>query len=128
MQKEAIIWYMTATGWLVDSKAENQKQQSNKQHPVLVVRYEDLVQDTQHELKRILEFVEVPYSSKQLQEVVRSGYSDYRRHHEAELEFEHYTMKQKKRVNQMVSSLLKLLKKNGYDSMDVTDYVAAIVQ
>ena len=37
--------------------------------PVLVVKYEDLVENTQVELKRMLDFLQVPYKSSELEMV-----------------------------------------------------------
>ena len=118
MQAEAITWYRTVKGWLLDVKEYSLP--PGKENPVLVVRYEDLVQNTEHELEKILEFVQVPYSSEQLHAVVSEGYVQYRRPRGAE--FEHYTVAQKGYMNHFVASLQLPLKTSGYDSLDLTSY------
>lgn len=112
-------------GWLVDIMAMNKNTDDNqraleKQHRALVVKYEDLLQDTKHELERILKFVGVPYSSKQLHAVVSSGYQEYQRRHDAN--FEHYTKTQEENVNRLLASLQVILKRSGYKSLNLTGY------
>lgn len=92
------MWQQTVLGWLLN----------NMNHPVLPIRYEDLLMDTERELGKILNFVQVPYSRQQLHSVVQSGYSEYHRPHG--VEFEHYTASQKNYVRAIVQSTSNLLR------------------
>lgn len=118
MHTEAVVWFMTVKGWLVNLR---QDVPAAKKNPVIVVTYEDLLQNTQRELEKILRFVRVPYSSKQLHAIVSAGYKEYKRHHDAE--FECYTASQKKYVNRFVTELNSSLKNSGYNTLDLTSYV-----
>lgn len=118
VQREAVVWFMTVKGWLVDLR---QDVQGVKKNPVLVVTYEHLLQNTEQELENILRFIRVPYSSKQLHAVVSAGYGDYQRHHDTK--FECYTVSQKKYVNRLVANLRPYLKNSGYDTLGLTSYV-----
>lgn len=120
-----MTWYRTVKGWLVDILAakelDSNQHAVDKKHRILVVKYEDLLQDTKFELERILKFVRVPYSSKQLHAVVSSGYREYKRHHDAE--FEHYTKTQEEFVNGLVTGLQLILHNSGYESLNLTGYL-----
>ena len=41
----------------------------NKNHPVLVIRYEELRKNTQRELSKMLDFLHVPFSTTKLDKV-----------------------------------------------------------
>ena len=53
------VWQQMAESWLLD----------NKDHSVLLVRYEELQAHTKNEIVRILNFLDVPYNSEVLDEV-----------------------------------------------------------
>ena len=50
---QAKEWQKVIHSWMIDDLS----------HPVLAVKYEDLRLDTAAELKRVLDFLQVPYSS-----------------------------------------------------------------
>ena len=106
VQKEVQTYYQTVTGWLTKKEP----------HPVLVVKYEDLLKDVRRELERILNFLQAPYSAGQLERVLRAGYREYLRPHAA-VEFEHYTEKQRKYVRDMVSNLEGAIRKSNYSDL-----------
>ena len=103
---EAIVWQQTVLAWLIN----------NKNRPVMAVKYEHLKVDTRKEIEKILHFVSVPYSRRQLEKVLREGYDEYRRPHGKE--FEHYTDSQKRYVRNIVSSIA-----SSYDQLDISDYL-----
>lgn len=105
VHEEAMTWYQTVKGWVMN----------NMKHPILVVKYEDMVQNTKLELERILEFVQVPYSRQQLVRVVEAGYREYKRPHD--VEFEHYTVKQKEYVCSLVAAVAPVL------ALSIEDYM-----
>lgn len=84
---------------------------NNHNHPVLVVMYEDLKKDTLTELKRMLDFLQVPYSRSRLIEVVSRGYSTYKRQHVEE--FDHYTTEQREVVCSAIERVSKALQENS---------------
>ena len=50
VHEQALIWERTVLAWV----------SNNHNHPVLVVKYEDLKNETVAELKRMLDFLQVP--------------------------------------------------------------------
>ena len=69
--EQAVLWEQTVLAWII----------CNHNHPVLIVKYEDIKKNTQTELRRMLNFLQVcmPYSSSRLKDVVARGYRMYRR-------------------------------------------------
>ena len=101
VHEQTMIWEQTVLAWIMN----------NHDHPVLVVKYEDVKNNTESELRRILDFLQVPYSSSRLKEVVARGYHMYRRKH-SEL-FDHYTSGQRDTVTSAIHRVSKHLKDNG---------------
>ena len=101
VHEQAMIWEQTILAWITN----------NYDHPVLVVKYEDVKKNTESELRRILDFLQVPYSSSRLKEVVARGYHMYRRKH-SEL-FDHYTSGQRDTVTSAIHRVSKHSKDNG---------------
>jgi DNA-binding NtrC family response regulator len=96
-----MIWEQTVLAWIMN----------NHDHPVLIVRYEDVKNNTHSELRRMLDFLQVPYSSSRLKEVVARGYRMYRRDHGET--FDHYTPGQRDTVTSAIEHVSKRLKDNG---------------
>ena len=61
---QAVEWQKTVLGWTVNSAG----------HSVVVVKYEDMKTNTSKELRRMLHFLQVPYTETQFQSVVTRGY------------------------------------------------------
>lgn len=101
VHEQAIIWEQTVLTWII----------SNHNHSVLIVKYEDIINNTESELRRMLDFLQVPYSSSRLKEVVTRGYKKYRREH-SEM-FEHYTTGQRDTVRSTIERVSKCLKESG---------------
>ena len=83
-------------------------------HPVLVIRFEDLKRDAVTEIKKMLDFLEFPYSEVKLEERLREGYAQFLRGHDDH--FEHYTKEQTAHVNEAIRRIIKRLREN--DVMD----------
>ena len=83
---------------------------NNHDHPVLIVKYEDIKNNPQSELRRMLDFVQVPYSSSRLKQVVARGYRTYRREHSET--FDHYTPDQRDTVRSAIERVSKCLKES----------------
>ena len=77
--------------------------------PVLVVFYEDLKRDTATDLKSMLDFLDYPYNTAQLNSTVQEGYSSYYRNHTDT--FEHYTPEQKAFVNKVILQTAEMVQK-----------------
>ena len=96
-----MIWERTILAWIAN----------NHNHPVLIVKYEDVKRNTEAELKRMLDFLQVPYSSSRLKEVVAKGYHVYRREHGET--FDHYTPGQRDTVRTVIERVIQSLRKHG---------------
>ena len=101
MYEQATMWKKTILGWIVN----------NMDHPVLVVKYEDLVGNTHREIKRILDYIQVPYYTSRLNDVVNQGYSKYKRKHL--YEFDHYTALQRLLIKSVMKSTSSVLSDHG---------------
>ena len=99
--EQATVWKRTIFAWVAE----------NHNHPLLVVKYEDLKKNTMAELKKMLDFLQVPYSNSRLNEVMARGYSMYKREH-GEV-FDHYTEDQRDAVRSAIEHVSKSLEENG---------------
>lgn len=105
MKKEALVWQQTVLGWLVPRKV----------YPVLVVKYEELVLDTKAQLERIVNFLQVPYSKRQLDIVVHDAHQLYKRQlGVAGSGLGLYTEAQKKYMGNIVKVTSSLIVKYGH--------------
>lgn len=80
----------------------------NHNHPVLVVKFEDLQMDTVAELKRMLDFLQTPYSNAGVEELGLSISKD-----EPSLV---YTTDEINYINSMVENTIEALAVHGVDS------------
>ena len=91
-------------------------------HPVLVVRFEDLKSDAVTEVKKMLDFLEFPYSELELKERVRDGYTQFLRSHKDR--FDHYTKEQTAHINKAIRTVIKRLQENNVmDSIGLPLYL-----
>ena len=96
---QALRWQRTIFAWMVN----------NMGHPVIVVKYEKMKANTSKELRRMLEFLQVPYTEAQFQSVVNSGYEKFRRHHSSQDDYDHYTSEQRAFVNSVIRTTHSIL-------------------
>lgn len=96
--KEVKVWQETLLVFLLH----------NYNHPVMVVRYEDLKKNTKYELRRMLDFMQVPYRQSQLDKIVNKGYSKYKRKKTLK-EFDHYTLEQREYVRSVIKETADIL-------------------
>lgn len=84
--------------------------------PVLVVRYEDLKRDEAGQVRRMLEFLDVPYSEKTLRGGGGGGggYTPFFRNHTDT--FDHFTQLQKRYVNGIIMQVVGEMKTRGVES------------
>ena len=96
---QALKWQQTIFAWLVN----------NMGHPVTVIKYEDMKVNPSRELRRMLDFLQVPYTEAQFQRVVNSGYETFRRRHSPQDDYDHYTSEQRAFVNSVIRTTHSIL-------------------
>ncbi len=106
------MWQSFFVGWLLNSHG----------HPVLVVRFEDLKADIMKEVKRMLEFLKVPYSEEELTKRMMQDTGTFRREHHKV--FDHFTAEQRSTVRSAIRKVIQVLKlRNGGDTLGIEDYL-----
>ena len=68
---------------------------STDHHPTLVVRYENLKQNTIRQVKTMLDFLQFSYKEEVMEEQLEKDFRQFRRKHRGS--FEHFTTKQRER-------------------------------
>ena len=112
VRNQSLMWRRTVLAWVVD----------NHNHSVLVIRYEDLKKDTSVSLRRMLDFLQVPYTEQRLQEVITQGFKEFKRKHSEE--FDHYTQEQRELVRSVINDTLSVLKARGLSSVcNIEEYL-----
>ena len=79
--------------------------------PVLVVQYEDMVNNLEVELKRMLQFLDIEYSEEDVACVLANPYGRFKR--SKHIDFDPYTSQQSKLIKKYVSALAPTLGKYG---------------
>ena len=88
----------------------------------MVVKYEDLKTNTVAEVKKILKFLQVPYTDEKIHSIINKGFSEFQRHGPHNTS-EHYTREQRHFVQQVLISTLKLLyERKLLDVCNIVDY------
>ena len=112
---QAVKWQQTIFAWLVN----------NMDHPVIVIKYEDLKVNPSRELRRMLDFLRVPYTEAQFQRVVNNGYEKFKRRHSPQDDYDHYTYEQRAFVNSVIRTTHSVLEKYHLsETCNVYDYLA----
>jgi len=81
--------------------------------PILVIQYEKLKKNLDIELKRMLDFIEHPYTEDDIQCTLQSGMSSFHRNHTEQ--FDHYTPSQRQFILQKMQTINKILHKYDVD-------------
>ena len=84
----------------------------NKRHPVHVVSYEDLQNDTVREVEKILDFLHFPYSHEDLIQRLRVDFNTFQRPHMND-GFQHFSPEQKERLRLTITQLMGAAKTAG---------------
>eukprot|EP00731_Ephydatia_muelleri_P015677 Em0009g101a len=82
---------------------------TNWHHPVLVVSYELLRNDTSRELRRMLDFLQVTYDQAALEHTVDS---DFKTFHRGKAQFAHFTKSQAQLVRSLIAEAKNMLAEN----------------
>lgn len=75
--------------------------------PQIVVWYENLKRHPVAEVKKMLDFLQVPFSDAEVEEKLQHDFTQFYRNHTDS--FEHFTAAQKKRVNDVILSTVERL-------------------
>ena len=94
--------------------------------PVLVVKYEDLKSDSLTQVKRMLEFLKVPYSDEELKKRLSEDFKTFHRSHTND-DFDHFTPYQRKVVLEIVKEVVMMLKEqNNGQTYGIEEYLNSI--
>ena len=106
-------WKSRVKNWIIDQDS----------HPVLVVRYEDLKQDTIGEVKRMLNFLKIPCDEQEIEERLREDFGTFHRKHTDD-DFEHYNSAQKMYIkSQLIETIRMVETKHKSDVLRLDDYL-----
>lgn len=113
VQVGALLWQDTITGWLVN----------NHNHRVMVIKYEDMKDNTLQGVMMMLDFLEYPYSLGTVTQRLKTNYDEFqRRHYDAS--FEQYTPEQRLFVENVIHSTIHFLESHGLIEMcDIREYL-----
>jgi hypothetical protein len=70
-------------------------------HPIHILRYEDLKQDTVGEIEKTLDFLDVSYDPETVRKKLNLDYADFKRPHDRN-DYEHYSVEQKEFVKSVL--------------------------
>ena len=108
--RQARRWKTMLINWVINSK----------QHPVLVVKYESLQNDSVKESKRILDFLGLSYGTLDTGKLNDALQTFHRKHND---HFDHYTPSQRNFVHSIVTETMRFLQDSGLSEIiDIKDY------
>ena len=102
LRKYIVKWLNHVKDWL----------ELNKK-PILVIQYENLKTSLDKEIRRMLDFLEHPYTEGDIQCTLQSGMSSFHRNHTKQ--FDPYTPSQKQFILQQIRTVSETLHKYGID-------------
>ena len=108
------MWKSHTSRWIINGK----------DNPFLIVRYEDLKQNTIKEVLRMVEFLGFKdlFTEDSIQDKLGNGYNSFYRNHQDD--FEHFTADQKALIRRTVEETAQLLAKQGLEhSFRIEDYL-----
>ena len=89
------------------------------------MKYEDLKSDSLTPIKRMLEFLRVPYSDEELEKRLSQDYRQFhRKHTNSSSSFDHYTPKQREYISAMIQNVVDMLKaQNNGCTFGIEEYL-----
>ena len=84
---------------------------------MLVVRYEDLKQDTLSQVIRMLDFLNWNYSRTELAVKLQDGFNAFQRNHTDTDQYEYYTREQRLKINSVITETVSRLKNFQQDHL-----------
>jgi len=113
LHKYMDYWSMRLKNWVIDSSQD---------HPVHIVRYEDLTNSTVREVGRMLNFLNVTYDRKELGEKLRKDFTLFKRKHNSD-NFEHYSSKQKQYVKSVLLQVIEMAEVKKAEVLQLNEYL-----
>ena len=96
---------------------------SNTVHPVLVVTYESLKNNSCAEVERMLQFLNIGYNSEMLKERMHVGVDTFLRKKHPQ-DFQHFTKQQRVYINNLLEEINSHLRVSGKTHiLDVEQYI-----
>ena len=109
-------WKMRMHTWVLD----------NDQHPVHVVRYEDLLINTVGEVEKILDFLQFPYVHEDLVHKLEQNLTEFQRSHSND-DFHHFSPEQKSKLRIALMATWDSSKEVGKaDLLRLDEYIEAL--
>ena len=108
-------WQRTLLNWIVSARQLN--------HPLLVVRYEDLKADKVKEVARMLDFLHQDYNRTDLAIKLEDGFDTFHRTHSAADDYDHYTKEQRDYIKSIILSTEKQLSQSDNQQLRLTEYI-----
>lgn len=93
------MWKLRLINWVLNSTDD---------HPVHVVRYEDLKRNAPGELAKMLTFLKIPYRDEELPTRLHDDFTTFKRQH-IDDHFEHYSSGQKEYIKSMLLDTIRLV-------------------
>ena len=110
----AVRWQETLVGWLFH----------NHNHRVLVVKYEDLLTNTDSEVMKMLDFLGYPYSGSTVSGKLKQDYNEFHRRKSNTTSFDHFTVKQVAFVDTVIENTLQILRSHRLlETCDISHYL-----
>ena len=92
-------------------------------HPVHIVRYENLKRDVAKEVGKMLHFLHIPFNEQELSQRLKSDFNMFKRRHDNDGDFEHYSAKQMEFVRMTISDTMQLVQEyNKTETLKLEDY------
>lgn len=106
-------WQTRLKNWVLDSQ----------EHPVHVVRYEDLQQDVPGEVAKVLTFLKIPFNEEELSIRLKSDFTTFKRKHTS-VQFDHYSGGQRDYIRDVLVETIKLSQEaNMSDILRIHEYL-----
>ena len=109
-------WIERLSNWVFD----------NHSHPVHVVSYEDLENDTVREVEKILDFLHFQYSHEEVTERLREDFANFKRSH-GKVEFQYFSPEQKDKLRETLMTAVKAASDAGKtDLFHFSEYLESL--
>ena len=98
----------------------------NDKHPVHVVAYEDLKNNTVREVEKILDFLQFRYTHQDLVQKLRVDFTNFQRAH-VDDGFQHFSPEQKEQLNQTLHTVIHTARESGKEPLfHFNDYLESL--
>ena len=114
LHKYLEMWSTRLINWVIN----------NTGHPVHVVRYKDLKQDTVKEVKKMLNFLKVEFDDQELESRLTEDFDTFHRKHTNADNYEHYSLEQREYMKTMLQHTIKMAEARGkQDLLGLHEYL-----